>query len=75
MPGTTTLTKDGYKLILYPGGKIARLFNLESDPFEKVDLLEKGEGKEIARKLLATLKEEAKLHGDELVYGDYPAMN
>jgi len=69
------LTKDGYKLILYPGGKIARLYHLERDPFEKVDLLEKGEGKKIAQKLLAALKEEAKLHGDELVYGEYPSIN
>ncbi|MEJ6580906.1 MAG: sulfatase-like hydrolase/transferase [Akkermansiaceae bacterium] len=68
------LTKDGYKLILYPGGNIARLYNLKSDPFEKVDLLEKGKGKKIAQKLLAALKEEAKIHGDELVYGEYPAM-
>ena len=69
------LTKNGYKLILYPGGQIARLYNLETDPFEKVDLLSKGEGKRIARRLFKALQEEAKLHGDELVYGDYPAMN
>jgi len=68
------LTKDGYKLILYPGGKIARLYNLESDPFEKVDLLEKGEGKKVAQKLFAALKDEAKVHGDELVYGGYPGL-
>ncbi|YCM46032.1 sulfatase-like hydrolase/transferase [Verrucomicrobiaceae bacterium 227] len=68
------LTKDGYKLILYPGGKIARLYNLESDPFEKIDLLEKGKGKEIAQKLFAALKVEARIHGDELVYGEYPLL-
>ena len=68
------LTKDGYKLILYPGGKIARLYNLESDPFEKIDLLEKGKGKEIAQKLFAVLKVEARIHGDELVYGEYPLL-
>lgn len=68
------LTKNGHKLILYPGGKIARLFNLEKDPFEKEDLLEKGKGKEIARALYKSLKKEAKLHGDELEYGDYPAL-
>ncbi|MFT6180162.1 MAG: arylsulfatase A-like enzyme [Paracoccaceae bacterium] len=68
------MTKDGHKLILYPGGKIARLYNLESDPFEKNDLLEKGKGKKIARKLLEVLKSEAKIHGDKLVYGEYPAL-
>lgn len=68
------MTKDGHKLILYPGGKIARLYNLKKDPFEKNDLLEKGEGKDIAQKLFGVLKSEAKIHGDELVYGEYPAL-
>jgi len=68
------LSKDGYKLILYPGGSIARLFNLETDPFEKDDLLAKGLEKAKARELLAALKEEAKLHGDSHQFGDYPAL-
>lgn len=68
------LTKDGYKLILYPDGQIARLFHLKSDPAEKVDLLEKGEGQEIAKRLLEVLKTEAKKHGDELVFGEYPTL-
>ena len=62
------------KLILYPGGSIARFYNLKEDPFEKNDLLEKGEGKKIAQKLFEVLKSEAKIHGDELVYGEYPMM-
>jgi choline-sulfatase len=41
------LTKEGYKLILYPGGGIARLYNLKKDPQEKVDLLQQGEGKRL----------------------------
>jgi choline-sulfatase len=68
------LTKDGYKLILYPGGGIARLYHLEKDPLEKVDLLEKGKGRDVARKLFKALKSEAKLHGDELVFGEYKAL-
>ena len=68
------LIKDGYKLILYPEGKIARLYHLEKDPFEKTDLLEKGSGKEKARELFASLKEEAPKHGDSLKFGDYPAL-
>ena len=69
------LTMDGHKLILYPGGKVARLYHLDKDPFEKNDLLEKGEGKGIARKLFKVLKSEAKIHGDEHIFGDYPALN
>ncbi|MCX8240080.1 MAG: sulfatase-like hydrolase/transferase [Akkermansiaceae bacterium] len=69
------MTKDGHKLILYPGGKIARLYNLKKDPFEKNDLLEKGKGKIIARKLFEVLKSEAKIHGDELEFGNYLALN
>lgn len=68
------MTKDGYKLILYPGGKIARLYHLTEDPFEKTDLLESGKGKKIARKLLAVLKSEALNHGDELDFGEYPGL-
>jgi len=68
------LTKDGHKLILYPDGKIARLYDLENDPFETTDLLEKGEGKEIARQLFAVLKSEAKIHGDEHLFGEYSAL-
>ena len=68
------ITQDGYKLIVYPEGKVARLFNLVKDPLEKVDLLEKGEGKEKAKQLLADLKAEAKDWGDTLKYGDYPAL-
>ena len=68
------LTKDGYKLILYPGGKVARLFDLEKDPFEKTDLLEKGEGKEKARELFKILKSEAKIHGDQHLFEEYAAL-
>jgi choline-sulfatase len=67
-------TKDGYKLILYPGGKIARLFNLKKDPLESVDLLENGKGKKKAKELLAALKAEAKEWGDTLELGEYPNL-
>ena len=69
------LTKDGYKLILYPGGGIARLYHLVKDPQERVDLLQKGKGKEVAKRLFRALKTEAKLHGDELNFGEYEALN
>jgi hypothetical protein len=51
------------------------LYNLKKDPFEKNDLLEKGKGKIIARKLFEVLKSEAKIHGDELEFGKYLALN
>ena len=69
------IAQDGYKLILYPNGKFARLYHLEKDPLEKVDLLEKGEGRQTAKRLFESLKEEAKEHGDELDYGSYPAIH
>ncbi|MGD1977964.1 MAG: sulfatase-like hydrolase/transferase [Akkermansiaceae bacterium] len=68
------LTKDGYKLILYPGGGIARLYHLAEDPFEKKDLLESGKGKAKARELFEALKAEAKVHGDSLKFGEYSAL-
>ena len=61
-------------MILYPGGKIARLFNLKKDPLEKVDLLENGKGKKKAKELLEALKAEAKEWGDTLELGEYPKL-
>ena len=69
------LTKEGYKLILYPGGGIARLYDLKKDPEEKVDLLQKGKGKDVARRLFKALKLEAKIHGDGLEFGEYKALD
>ncbi|MGJ8698265.1 MAG: sulfatase-like hydrolase/transferase [Verrucomicrobiaceae bacterium] len=68
------ITKDGYKLIVYPRGQVARLFNLNEDPHEKDDLLEKGEGIEKARELLKELKKLQKPVGDELELGSYPDL-
>jgi hypothetical protein len=39
-----------------------------------VDLLQQGEGKEVARRLFKALKLEAKLHGDALEFGEYKAL-
>ena len=50
------ITMEGHKLIVYPDAKKARLFNLEKDPDEMVDLLEKGEGKELAKRLFKELQ-------------------
>jgi choline-sulfatase len=48
-----SITADGYKFILYPDAKKARLYHVAEDPHELVDLLESG-GLE-ARKQAATL--------------------
>lgn len=68
------ITKDGYKLILYPRGQVARLFNLKDDPFEKNDLIEHGEDLAKARELFTDLKKKAKAIGDELLLGSYPSF-
>ena len=68
------LVKDGYKLILYPEGKVARLYHLVKDPLEQTDLLEKGTGKTKAQELFAALKKEAVKHGDRHEFGDYSAL-
>ena len=51
------------------------LTSLQGRTSEKNDLLEKGKGKIIARKLFEVLKSEAKIHGDELEFGKYLALN
>lgn len=66
------ITDDGFKLIVYPRGQIARLFNLKDDPFEKNDLVEQGENLGKARELLKKLKKMQKNLGDDLELGSYP---
>ncbi len=62
------ITEGGYKLILYPLAKKAKLFDLSKDPHEMVDLLEQGQGRQRAEKLYRSLKEEAEEHGDPFEY-------
>lgn len=63
------LIKDGYKLIIYPRTKVARLYNMKEDPLERNDLLGKEHPQiELAQSLYAHLQIEALKHGDQLAY-------
>jgi len=63
-----SVTMEGYKLIIYPAAKKARMFNLEKDPQEMVDLLEegKGKGKDVAKRLFGELLKLQKEMDDRL---------
>ncbi|BCX46919.1 choline-sulfatase [Haloferula helveola] len=58
------IEKDGKKLILYPKAKVARVFDLKSDPHEMNDLIDTPEGKKIAAELFPVLVNELKRLGD-----------
>ncbi len=60
------VTKDGFKLILYPKVPKAFLFNLKNDPLEQIDLSEMPEYKEKIKILLKYLEELQKETGDTL---------
>ncbi|MDB4569891.1 sulfatase-like hydrolase/transferase [Akkermansiaceae bacterium] len=68
------ITEGDYKLIVYPMGEVARLFNLKDDPSENNDLLEHDQGRDKARELLKKLKALQKTVGDELDLGSYPDL-
>lgn len=73
------ITKDHHKLILYPKAKVARLYDLQQDPWEKVDLLE-AKPKEFrtkANELFAAFSDLKKETGDEMTYdsADYPVLH
>eukprot|EP00752_Nemacystus_decipiens_P013669 g12122.t1 len=55
--GQRAITHDGYKLILYPKAKVAKLFHLDEDPKEINDLADKPASKPIIKKLFAKLLE------------------
>jgi len=60
------VTKDGYKLILYPKIKRRRLFNLKDDPNEMRDLADKPEYTPVIKKLFAALLKLQRETGDRL---------
>ena len=64
------VTMDGYKLIVYPKAKKGRLYHISEDPFEMVDLLEDGKGRNVAKNLLAELRRLGKEMGDDLTLED-----
>ena len=61
-----SITYHGYKLIVYPTIKVARLFNLGKDPSEKEDLIANKKTTKIQKKLFAKLLEWQKTTHDKL---------
>lgn len=60
------IEKDGKKLILYPKAKVARVFDLKSDPDEMKDLAGTPQGRAIAEELFRRLREIQEESGDPL---------
>jgi arylsulfatase A-like enzyme len=66
MESQRMVTSGNKKLILYPKAKVARLFDLASDPLEKSDLIGRPDALKTARSLFKTLQGLQKKHGDNL---------
>ena len=47
---------EGYKLIVYPGAKVVRLFNVERDPHEMNDLADNPEYVQLKKKMFKRLR-------------------
>ncbi len=69
------IERDGKKLILYPQAKVARVFDLQSDPDEKQDLIGTEAGKTLAVQLFQRLVEIQRDTGDPLdLSSSFPAL-
>jgi arylsulfatase A-like enzyme len=69
------IEKDGKKLILYPKAKIARVFDLKTDPDEMNDLIATPEGRRLAVRLFRRLSEIQRESGDPLdLAKDFPEL-
>jgi len=67
---------DGYKLMLYPAAKVARLYNLKNDPDEMNDLAGRPESRAVMKKLFARFLRQQKALGDKLdVRSVFPELN
>lgn len=67
---------DGYKLMLYPAAKVARLYHLKKDPWEKKDLAGAAESKPIMKNLFAKFLKQQKALGDKLdIKTAFPELN
>ncbi len=53
--GQRMITRDGYKLILYPKVPVARLYHLDKDPLETADLARLPESLQVMKELFAGL--------------------
>ena len=61
-----SITHAGWKLIVYPKGKVVRLYNLDQDPHEQVDLAGRPENAERQRDLLDRLVALQRELGDDV---------
>lgn len=67
--------KDGYKLILYPAGHVARLFHVADDPHEMKDLAADPAHRSTLRRLFAGLVARQRQLGDPLdLAAGYPEL-
>ena len=70
------VTKDGWKLIVYPEAKKARLYHLTEDPYEWYDLSDEKESKKKLKELFAELRKLQEQTGDELdLAAAFPELN
>ena len=60
------IRKDDFKLVIYPNGNIVLLFDLKSDPDEKINLADKPEHEKHVQKMLHELREMQENFGDSL---------
>ena len=58
--------QDGFKLILYPEAKTARLYHVAEDPYEQTDLSDDDSHQPVMRKLWARFQDLQKETGDTL---------
>ncbi len=60
------VTQDGYKLILYPTAKTARLYHVARDPLEMKDLAGDAANQDVIKKLFTKLQVLQRENGDRL---------
>jgi arylsulfatase A-like enzyme len=60
------IVDDGYKLILYPAAKVARLYHLKRDPLETKDIAKRKKSGPIMKSLFAKLLKKQRQLGDKL---------
>ncbi|KKL20283.1 hypothetical protein LCGC14_2457020, partial [marine sediment metagenome] len=65
------IRKNGYKLIVYPYAARVRLYDLENDPLEMIDISEDLEREELVREMFADLRELGDQLNDTLDLGSF----
>lgn len=70
-----SVTKDGFKLILYPRTQVALLYHIAEDPLELQDLIDEPKYQAVARQLFAELLKLQEVTGDKLdLISVYPKL-